>query len=120
MKLYSSMGPNPRLVRLFMAEKGLNIETVPVDLLAGENRKEPFLNKNPAGQLPALELDDGTVISETVAICEYLEELQPQPALIGNSAQERAETRMWTRRIDLKICEPLGSGFRCAEGARLF
>lgn len=120
MKLYSSMGPNPRLVRLFMAEKGLNIETVPVDLLAGENRKEPFLNKNPAGQLPALELDDGTVISETVAICEYLEELQPQPALIGSSAQERAETRMWTRRIDLKICEPLGSGFRFAEGARLF
>lgn len=120
MKLYSSMGPNPRLVRLFMAEKGLNIETVPVDLLAGENRKEPFLSKNPAGQLPALELDNGAIISETVAICEYLEELQPQPALIGSTAQERAEARMWTRRIDLKICEPLGSGFRFAEGAKLF
>lgn len=120
MKLYSSMGPNPRLVRLFMAEKGLNIEVVPVDLLAGENRREPFLSKNPAGQLPALELNDGQIISETVAICEYLEELQPQPPLIGSTAQERAETRMWARRIDLKICEPLGSGFRFAEGAKLF
>ncbi|MGH7094883.1 MAG: glutathione S-transferase N-terminal domain-containing protein, partial [Stellaceae bacterium] len=71
MKLYNSIGPNPRAVRMFMAERGVDLPKVEVDLRAGENRQEPFLAKNPSGQCPALELDDGRVISEITAICEY-------------------------------------------------
>lgn len=120
MKLYTSMGPNPGLVQMFLAEKGVKIEEHAVDLMSGENRQEAYLAINPAGQIPALELDNGTVISEITAICEYIEEIYPENPLIGTNAEERAETRMWTRRIDLKICEPLGSGFRYAEGAPIF
>ena len=120
MKLYTSMGPNPRFVQMFIAEKGLNIEEQAVDLMSGENRQDAYLAKNPAGQIPALELDNGTIISETTAICEYIEETSPTTPLVGTTAEERAETRMWTRRIDLKICEPLGTGFRSAEGAPIF
>ena len=120
MKLYTGMGPNPRVVRLFMAEKGIEIPLEVVDLMAGENRKGPHLARNPAGQLPTLELDDGTMLSEITAICEYLEEKHPTPALIGATAEERAATRMWTRRIDLNIVEPMTNGFRYAEGYQLF
>jgi len=121
MKFYNSIGPNPRMVRMFMAEKGIEIPKVEVDLLAGENRKEPYLKVNAAGQMPALELDDGTVISEITAICEYLDETKKDtPSLIGDTAEERAATRMWTRRIDLNIVEPALSGFRFAEGLKLF
>lgn len=120
MKFYNSIGPNPRVVKMFMQEKGINIPFVEVDLMQGENRKEPFLSKNPAGQLPALELDDGSVIAEITAICEYLDEKFPGDSLIGKTAEERAETRMWTRRVDLNICEPMTSGFRYAEGLPLF
>jgi glutathione S-transferase len=121
MKLYTSMGPNPHMVRMFAAEKGLALETVEVDLMGGENRRPPYAETvNPAGQTPALVLDDGTVIAEITVICEYLEERHPTPALIGATPEERAETRMWTRRIDLSICEPLANGFRAAEGRRIF
>lgn len=120
MKLLNSVGPNPRKVRMFMHEKGIEMELVDHDLLGGENRKPAYTAKNPAGQIPALELDDGTVLSETVAICEYLEELHPQPALIGTTPEERAETRMWTRRVELNITEHLYAGFRYAEGLELF
>jgi glutathione S-transferase len=121
MKLYTSMGPNPHMVRMFAAEKGLTLETVEVDLMGGENRRPPYAETvNPAGQTPALVLDDGTVIAEITVICEYLEERHPTPALIGATPEERAETRMWTRRIDLNICEPLANGFRAAEGRRIF
>jgi len=121
MKLYTSMGPNPHMVRMFAAEKGLALETVEVDLMGGENRRAPYAETvNPAGQTPALVLDDGTVIAEITVICEYLEERHPTPALIGATPEERAETRMWTRRIDLGICEPLANGFRAAEGRRIF
>lgn len=121
MKFYNSVGPNPRVVTLFMAEKGIEIPTVTVDLRGGENRRAPYnVDINPAGQTPALELDDGATIAEITAICEYLEERFPDPALIGTTAEERANTRMWTRRVDLKICEPLTSGFRYAEGLPLF
>ena len=121
MKLYTSMGPNPHMVRMFAAEKGLALETVEVDLMGGENRRPPYAETvNPAGQTPALVLDDGTVIAEITVICEYLEERHPTPALIGATPEERAETRMWTRRIDLNICEPLANGFRAAEGRRIF
>jgi glutathione S-transferase len=93
---------------------------VQVDLMGGENRREPYLRVNPAGQLPALELDDGSTITEITAICEYIEELHPDPVLIGRSAEERARTRMWTRRVDLKVCEPMANGFRFGEGLKLF
>ncbi len=120
MKLYKSVGPNPRAVALFIAEKGLDIPAVEVDLPGGENRREPYLQVNPAGQTPALQLDDGSHLTEITAICEYLEETHPKPALIGATAEERAQTRMWTRRVDLKVCEPMANGFRFAEGLPLF
>lgn len=121
MRFYNSIGPNPRVVTMFMAEKGIEIPEVMIDLRGGENRRAPYnVDVNPAGQTPALELDDGSVLTEITAICEYLEERFPAPALIGTTAEERAKTRMWTRRIDIKICEPLTNGFRFAEGLPLF
>ena len=121
MKLYNSIGPNPKMVRMFMKEKGIELPLVQVDLMGGENRKQPYLDKNPAGQCPALELDDGTYITEITAICEYLDDThKATPSLIGTTAKERAETHMWTRRIDLNIVEPLTNGFRYAEGLKLF
>jgi glutathione S-transferase len=120
MKLYTSMGPNPHVVRMFAAEKGLSLELEPVDLMAGENRQAGHLARNPAGQLPALELPDGSFLAEILPICEYLEELHPTPALIGATPEARAKTRMWTRRIDLNICEPMANGFRFSEGLPLF
>lgn len=119
MRLYDSRGPNPQIVRTFIAEKGIEIDRVAVDVMKGENREAAYLAKNPYGQVPALELDNGTVITEVVAICELLEELYPQPALIGNDSAERAETRMWSRRVDLAILEPFMAGFR-ATSARAF
>ena len=120
MKLYTSVGPNPRVVKMFLAEKGLDVDSVTVDLRAGENRQESYLKLNPAGQTPALELDDGSYLSEITAICEYLEERHPSPPLIGSTPEERAMTRMWTRRVDIKICEPLANGFRYGEGLQIF
>jgi glutathione S-transferase len=120
MKLYNSIGPNPHVVRMFMAEKGLTIETQDVDLMAGDNRKEAHLARNPHGQMPTLELDDGSYVSEILAICEYLEDTNPTPPLIGANPKEKAETRMWTRRVDLNVCEPLANGFRFSQGLRLF
>jgi glutathione S-transferase len=120
-KFYDSLGPNPKLVRMFAAEKGFSFPQIEkVDIMAGANRQEPYLSKNPSGQMPALELDDGRVIAETVAICEYIEEQKPKPALIGENAADRAETRMWTRRVEWKIVQPLADGFRFAEGLPLF
>ncbi|QUD87643.1 glutathione S-transferase family protein [Phenylobacterium montanum] len=120
MKLYNSIGPNPATVRMFMAEKGMKLDMVDVDLMGGENRRAPYTGKNPAGQTPALELDDGRVISEITVICEYLDEVGPGPSLIGETPEERAITRMWTRRIDLNICEPMANGFRFSDGLGLF
>ncbi len=121
MRLYHSVGPNPRVVTMFLAEKGVELPRVEIDLLGGENRRAPYNDTvNPAGQTPALELDDGSVLTEVTAICEYLEEIYPEPVLIGSTAEQRANTRMWTRRVDLKICEPLTNGFRYAEGLALF
>ena len=120
MKLYQSIGPNPRAVTLFIAEKGLDIERVEVDLRGGENRQPPHLARNPSGQTPTLELDDGSHLAEITAICEYLEEVKPEPPLIGRTPEERAQTRMWTRRVDLRICEPMANGFRFGEGLGMF
>ncbi|MET0705716.1 MAG: glutathione S-transferase N-terminal domain-containing protein [Tardiphaga sp.] len=90
MRLFDSIGPNPRVVRMFLVEKGLVVPVETVDLAAGENRLPDHLARNPHGQMPTLELDDGSFLSETVAICEYIEELHPAPPLIGSNPQERA------------------------------
>jgi len=121
-KFYNSVGPNPRMVRMFMAEKGFEVPKVDIDLRGGENRREPYVSGvNPAGQCPALELDDGSVLTEITAICEYVDEKKKDtPSLIGDSAEERAKTRMWTRRIDLNIVEPAANGFRFSQGLKLF
>jgi glutathione S-transferase len=120
MRLYNSIGPNPRAVRIFMAERGIELPKIEVDIRGGENRQGPYLSKNPSGQCPALELDDGSVITEITAICEYLDEVAPGSSLIGTSPQQRAETRMWARRIDLNILEPMANGFRFGEGLKMF
>ena len=120
MKLYDSIGPNPRIVRMFMAEKGIELPKQTVDLRGGENRQESHLKRNPHGQMPTLELDNGHYVSEVTAICEYLEEKHPSPPMIGASPEERAECRMWTRRIDLNIAEPLANGYRYGEGQKFF
>jgi glutathione S-transferase len=120
MKLYDSIGPNPRVVRMFMAEKGIEIPKRAVDLRKGENREAEHLKRNPHGQMPTLELDDGSYLSEITAICEYLEEKNPEPAMIGSTAEERAECRMWTRRVDLNIAEPLTNGYRFGEALKFF
>jgi glutathione S-transferase len=120
MLLYNSFGPNPRATRMFLAEKGITLPMKEVDLMQAENRRAPYTDRNPGGQLPALELDNGNCIGETVAIWEYLEEKHPNPPLIGSTAEERAEARMWQRRVELKITEYLYNGFRFAEGAAIF
>lgn len=114
------MGPNPHVVRMFIAEMGIDIETIEIDLMGGENRQSSYLKKNPSGQLPALQLDDSSFLAEITVICEYLDEINGHTDLIGTNPQERAETKMWTRRIDLQILEPLTNGFRYAEGYDLF
>jgi glutathione S-transferase len=120
MKLYQSLGPNPRVVQMFLKEKQLDIPTEEVDIMGGENRKPDFLNINPKGQSPALDTDDGQIIAEITAICEYLEELNPVPSLMGTTPLQRANTRMWCRRLDLNIVEPMANGFRFSEGLGLF
>ena len=120
MKLYNSIGPNPHVVRMFVQELGVELETVEVDLMAGENRQGDHLTRNPSGQMPTLELDNGNFISEITVICDYLDELQGYTDLMGKTSEARAETRMWTRRIDLQIVEPLTNGFRFSEGHDFF
>ena len=124
MKFYNSVGPNPQVVRMFAAEKGVNlledVDTEEIDILAGVNRQAEYTAKNPGGQLPCLELDDGSFLAEITALCEYIDEKFPGPRLMGDTAEERAANRMWTRRVDLYICEPLANGFRYSEGKALF
>ncbi len=120
MKLYNSIGPNPHVVRMFIQELGVDLESVEVDLMSGENRQKDHLTRNPSGQMPTLELDNGEFISEITVICDYLDEQQGYTDLIGKTSEDRAETRMWTRRIDLQIVEPLTNGFRFSEGHDFF
>jgi len=113
MKLYDfTMAPNPRRVRIFLAEKGIEVPLVQVNLASAENRKPEFLAKNPMGTLPVLELDDGTYLAESVAICRYFEELKPQPALLGIDAKDRAIVEMWNRRMELDLFFPVAQAFR--------
>ncbi len=120
MKLHDSIGPNPRAVRIAIAEKGMSIPTEQIDIMKGNNRTPGYTARNPSGSTPALELDNGQCIAEITAIIEYLEDIHPEHPLIGTTAEERAETRMWTRRIDLYILEPMANGFRATEGRPMF
>ncbi|MGH1422231.1 MAG: glutathione S-transferase family protein [Hyphomonas sp.] len=120
MKLYTSIGPNPQVVKMFMSERGITLPMVEIDIQAGKNREPEFLKTNPSGQSPTLELDDGSVITEILAICEYLDETHPGDSLIGSTPEERAQTRRWTRWTDLNIAEPLANGFRFSQGLPMF
>jgi glutathione S-transferase len=113
-KLYDSkMAPNPRRVRIFLAEKGLSVPTVQVDIgAARENRKPPYIDKNPLGGTPMLELDDGTCIAESVAICRYFEETHPDPPLLGVDAADRAIVEMWQRRMELEVFRNVTATFQ--------
>ncbi len=120
MILYQSVGPNPRVAIMYAAEKGIALPRAFVDIIDGENRREGYLAKNPAGGTPCLELDDGSIIAESIAICEYLEELHPSPPLVGSTPEQRAATRMMIRRVDHDVVVPMSSGFRSAEGLPMF
>ena len=104
--------PNPRRVRVFLAEKGINVPTEQVDISKAANREPAFLAKNPMGGVPILELDDGTVIAESVAICRYFEELQPEPPLLGVDAVDRGLVEMWNRRMELYLLSNSAGAFR--------
>ncbi len=113
MKLYDTQpAPNCRRVRVFLAEKDLEVPLEPVDLVAMENRKPPYSEKNPLSQVPMLELDDGTLITESVAICRYFEELHPDPPLMGVGATDAALVEMWNRRMEHEVLIPVMSIFR--------
>ncbi len=113
MKLYdSAMAPNPRRVRIFLAEKGIEVPTEQVDIAKAENRKPPFLAKNPMGVLPVLELDDGTCIAESIAICRYFEAEQPDPPLFGVGTVDIALVEMWNRRMELEVFNAITGTFR--------
>ena len=113
MKLYDSkMAPNPRRVRIFLAEKNIEVPTVQVDIGKAENRQPPYLARNPLGGVPVLELDDGSHIAESVAICRYFEEIQPDPPLFGTDAVDRARVEMWQRRMEFEVFQLTGQCFR--------
>jgi glutathione S-transferase len=113
MKLHeSTMAPNPRRVRIFLSEKGIEVPTEQVDIASAENRKPPFLAKNPMGGVPILELDDGRYLAETVAICRYFEGLHPEPALMGVDAVDAAFVEMWNRRMELELFSNITGTFR--------
>src|ERR1700737_4349916 len=108
MKIHESHNaPNPRRVRVFLAEKGLEVTYEEVDIVKAVNREADFRKKNPLSTVPVLELDDGTCISESVAICRYFEELHPEPNLFGLGAKERAQVDMWNRRMEFNLLQPI-------------
>lgn len=100
--------PNPRRVRLFLAAKRLEIPATDLSLMKREHKSPDIMARNSRGQVPFLELDDGTIITETVAICRYLDELHPEPPLFGTTPLERAQTDMWTRRVENILGVPIG------------
>jgi glutathione S-transferase len=109
MKLYDTpFAPNPRRVRWVMAEKGVdNIEIVALDIMKGEHKQPDYLDRSGLAQLPALELDDGTLITESIAICRYLESRYPQPNLFGRTPEETAVIEMWLRRAEFLVATPM-------------
>jgi glutathione S-transferase len=116
MKLYEAPSPNARRVHIFMAEKGLECDRVAVDIRAAENLSEDYLAKNPGGRVPLLELEDGTCIGESVAICRYMDSLQPQPSLFGTDGVEAAKVEMWQRRAEMGFMLEVAGAFRNITG----
>jgi glutathione S-transferase len=119
-RLHDAMGPTPRLVRMYLLEKGLTLPVVAWDATTGAHRQGDYARRNPGAQFPALELDDGTLLAESKAICEYLDELHPEPPLVGRTPRERAETRMWVSRLDGRIVQPANLAFRSGEGIAMY
>lgn len=118
MKLYdTARAPNPRRVRIFLAEKGLEVPTEQIDLNKAEQKSEAFRAVNPLQQTPVLVLDDGTALAESVAICRYFEELKPEPRLFGETMLARALVEMWNRRIEQHLFSPVLLAFRHAHPA---
>jgi glutathione S-transferase len=117
MKLYGAPmpAPNPRRVRIFLAEKGIDLPETPIDLMKREHKSAEHRARNSMGQVPTLELDDGTCISETVAICRYFDETQPDPPLFGRTPVEKATVDMWVRRIEFTVMTPVGNFWRHAH-----
>ncbi len=113
MKLYeSATAPNCRRVRIFLAEKGVDVPIEAIDLAGQENRRPPFSDKNPMATVPVLELDDGTWLAESMAICRYIEELHPDPPLMGRDPREKALVTMWERRMEHEVALPIMQVFR--------
>lgn len=118
MKLFDGgKAPNPRRVRVFLAEKGIEVPLVPVDMGAMEHREPDVASRNPLRRLPVLELDDGTVLTESVAICRYFEEVQPEPPLFGTGALGKARVEEWQRRMELHLLMPVAHAFRHLHSA---
>ena len=120
MLLLDALSPAPRAVRMYLAEKEITLPVRQMDVFAGENRQAPYLAHNPAGQTPALLLEDGTCIAESVAIIEYIEERHPDPPLIGATPEQRAITRQWRLRVELAITENIHNAYHYAEGLARF
>lgn len=117
MKIYDThTAPTPRRVRIFLAEKGIEMEYVQLDLQKGENITPEMRLKNPIGKVPVLELDDGICISESVAICRYFEVLHPNPSLMGESALEQAQIEMWQRQVEFGLFMQIGMCFQHSTG----
>lgn len=120
MLIYDAHSPAPRCLRMFLLEKQLQLPAATVDVMTGENRQSAYLAVNPAGQTPALRLDDNSILTEAVAIAEYLEELYPDPVLIGSTPEQRAQTRQWWRRVEFNITEFIHNAYHYAEGLARF
>ena len=117
MHLYTQdASPNGQRVSVFMKEKGIEIPATQIDLRAGQNLSEEHRAKNPFGRVPVLELDDGSYLAESQAICLYLEGLQPEPNLFGETPEERAVIEMWSRRVELNVLMPVAQAFRNITG----
>ena len=112
MKLYDATTPNTLRVQVFLAEKGIEVSQEVIDVMGGGTRTPEFLDMNSLGELPVLQLDDGRILTESVAICRYFEELYPTPRLMGESAYEQGLIEMWNRRMELHIFGPLGDAAR--------
>jgi glutathione S-transferase len=118
MLLYNTpLAPNPRRVRIFLAEKKVTIPVRDVNLMAHEHKDASYSAVNALAEVPALVLDDGTVLTESVAICRYIESLHPEPALFGRSPREQAFVEMWQRRVEFRLFTPVALAFRHSHPA---
>lgn len=113
MKLYTTkIAPNPRRVHIFLAEKGIEVESIEIDLAGKGNLSADFIARNPLARVPVLEFDDGSYLAESIAICRYFEEVQPEPPLFGTDARDRANVEMWNRRMEFEILAQVSGCFR--------